>query len=72
MLDKFRHIRKLNGLYDVAVQSNSREIRLNTADVGLVISDINKLLSLVVDSQLNKPPVVIEEQDEGIADAGRF
>jgi hypothetical protein len=72
MLDKFRHIRKLNGLYDVAVQSNSREIRLNTADVGLVISDINKLLSLVVDSQLNKPPVVIEEQDKGIADAGRF
>jgi len=72
MLDKFRHIRKLNGLYDVAVQSNSREIRLNTADVSLVISDINKLLSLVVDSQLNKPPVVIEEQDEGIADAGRF
>jgi len=72
MLDKFRHIRKLNGLYDVAVQSNSREIRLNTADVGLVISDINKLLSLVVDGQLNKPPVAIEEQDEGIADAGRF
>jgi|TARA_Y100000310_G_scaffold208397_1_gene208987 hypothetical protein len=54
MLDKFHHIRKLNGLYDVAVEHQNNEIRLHTADVGLVLSDINKLLSLVVNGQLEQ------------------
>ena len=36
MLDKFNHIRKLSGLYDVAIEHQNNEIRLHTADVGLV------------------------------------
>tara|TARA_B100001245_G_C22856217_1_gene411624 strand:- start:413 stop:634 length:222 start_codon:yes stop_codon:yes gene_type:complete len=54
MLNKLHSIKKLMGLYDVAMRSGSNEIRLNTADVGLIVSDINKLLALVVETQVNK------------------
>ena len=72
MLDKFHHIRKLNGLYDVAIENQNNEIRLHTADVGLVLSDINKLLSLVVDGQLNRPIVQNTVISNDTADAGNF
>ena len=71
MLDKFHHIRKLNGLYDIAIENQNNEIRLHTADVGLVLSDVNKLLSLVVNGQLNQQ-VVQRTVDDGAADAGHF
>jgi len=72
MLDKFHHIRKLNGLYDVAIENQNNEIRLHTADVGLVLSDVNKLLSLVVNGQLNQQVVPRTVVDDGAADAGHF
>ena len=72
MLDKFHHIRKLNGLYDVAIENQNNEIRLHTADIGLVLSDINKLLSLVVNGQLNQQPVQNVTVNDGTADAGYF
>ena len=72
MLDKFHHIRKLNGLYDVAIENQNNEIRLHTVDVGLVLSDVNKLLSLVVNGQLNQQPVQTTIVDSGTADAGHF
>jgi hypothetical protein len=72
MLDKFHHIRKLNGLYDVAIENQNNEIRLHTADIGLVLSDINKLLSLVVNRQLNQQPVLDTNANDGTADAGHF
>ena len=73
MLDKFHHIRKLNGLYDVAIENQNNEIRLHTADVGLILSDVNKLLSLVVNGQLNQQVVQNTTVDnEASADAGRF
>ena len=72
MLDKFHHIRKLNGLYDVAIENQNNEIRLHTADIGLVLSDINKLLSLVVNRQLNQHPVLDTNVNDGTADAGHF
>ena len=75
MLDKFHHIRKLNGLYDVAIENQNNEIRLHTADVGLVLSDINKLLSLVVNGQLDRQEVELVQSitvNEGTADAGHF
>jgi hypothetical protein len=72
MLDKFHHIRKLNGLYDVAIENQNNEIRLHTADIGLVLSDINKLLSLVVNRQLNQQPVLDTNVNDGTADAGHF
>ena len=72
MLDKFHHIRKLNGLYDVAIENQNNEIRLHTADIGLVLSDINKLLSLVVNGQLNQQSVQSITVNEGTADAGHF
>jgi hypothetical protein len=72
MLDKFHHIRKLNGLYDVAIENQNNEIRLHTADIGLVLSDINKLLSLVVNGQLNQQTVQNITVNEGTADAGHF
>jgi|TARA_B100001964_G_scaffold237299_1_gene300589 hypothetical protein len=75
MLDKFNHIRKLSGLYDVAIENQNNEIRLHTADVGLVLSDINKLLSLVVNGQLDRQEVELVQSiavNEGTADAGRF
>jgi hypothetical protein len=72
MLDKFHHIRKLNGLYDVAIENQNNEIRLHTADVGLVLSDVNKLLSLVVNGQLNQQSVQSITVNEGTADAGHF
>jgi hypothetical protein len=71
MLDKFHHIRKLNGLYDVAIENQNNEIRLHTADVGLVLSDVNKLLSLVVNGQLNQPVQSTVVSSE-TADAGNF
>ena len=72
MLDKFHHIRKLNGLYDIAIENQNNEIRLHTADVGLVLSDVNKLLSLVVNGQLNQQVVPRTVVDDGTADAGHF
>ena len=72
MLDKFHHIRKLNGLYDVAIENQNNEIRLHTADVGLVLSDVNKLLSLVINGQLNQQVVQRTAVDDGTADAGHF
>ena len=72
MLDKFHHIRKLNGLYDVAIENQNNEIRLHTADVGLVLSDVNKLLSLVVNGQLDQQVVQRTAVDDGTADAGHF
>ena len=75
MLDKFNHIRKLSGLYDVAIENQNNEIRLHTADVGLVLSDINKLLSLVVNGQLDRQEVELVQSitvNEGTADAGHF
>ena len=53
-MNKLYSIKKLMGSYDVAMRSGSNEIRLNTADVGLIVSDINKLLALnVVEDKLN-------------------
>ena len=49
MLNKLHSIKKLMGLYDVAMRSGSNEIRLSTIDVGLIVSDINKLLASVVE-----------------------
>tara|TARA_B110001454_G_C12335436_1_gene273690 strand:+ start:203 stop:421 length:219 start_codon:yes stop_codon:yes gene_type:complete len=72
MLDKFHHIRKLNGLYDIAIENQNNEIRLHTADIGLVLSDINKLLSLVVNGQLNQQSVQSVTVNDGTADAGYF
>jgi hypothetical protein len=72
MLDKFHHIRKLNGLYDVAIENQNNEIRLHTADIGLVLSDINKLLSLVVNRQLNQQSVLDTNVNDETADAGHF
>ena len=72
MLDKFHHIRKLNGLYDVAIENQNNEIRLHTADIGLVLSDINKLLSLVVNGQLNQQSAQSVTVNDGTADAGYF
>ena len=72
MLDKFHHIRKLNGLYDIAIENQNNEIRLHTADVGLVLSDVNKLLSLVINGQLNQQVVPRTVVDDGTADAGHF
>jgi hypothetical protein len=73
MLDKFRNIRKLNGLYDVAIENRSKEIRLSTAEVGLVVSDINKLLSLLISNNVNQPPIQSQSQeDDNFIDAGKF
>ena len=72
MLDKFHHIRKLNGLYDVAIENQNNEIRLHTADVGLILSDVNKLLSLVVNGQLNQQAVQKTVVSNETADAGNF
>ena len=75
MLDKFNHIRKLSGLYDVAIENQNNEIRLHTADVGLVLSDVNKLLSLVVNGQLDRQEVELVQSitvNDGTADAGHF
>ena len=72
MLDKFHHIRKLNGLYDVAIENQNNEIRLHTADIGLVLSDINKLLALVVNRQLNQQSVLDTNVNDETADAGHF
>ena len=73
MLNKLYSIKKLMGSYDVAMRSGSNEIRLNTADVGLIVSDINKLLALVVEAQINKEP--IQPLDYAVtleADGGKF
>ena len=72
MLDKFHHIRKLNGLYDVAIENQNNEIRLHTADVGLVLSDVNKLLSLVVNRQLNQQTIQSTVVSDETADVGHF
>ena len=72
MLDKFHHIRKLNGLYDVAIENQNNEIRLHTADVGLVLSDVNKLLSLVVNGQLDQQTIQSTVVSDATADAGHF
>ena len=73
MLNKLHSIKKLMGLYDVAMRSGSNEIRLNTADVGLIVSDINKLLALVVEAQVNKE--LTQPLDYAVtleADGGKF
>ena len=72
MLDKFRHIRKLNGLYDVAVHNKSTEIRISTADIGLVVSDINKLFALLIAANKTEEPDQINEQSDIFIDAGKF
>jgi len=73
MLDKFRNIRKLTGLYDVAIENRSKEIRLSTAEVGLVVSDINKLLSLLISNNVNQTSVQSQSQeDDNFIDAGKF
>jgi hypothetical protein len=59
-------------LYDVAIENQNNEIRLHTADIGLVLSDINKLLSLVVNRQLNQQSVLDTNVNDETADAGHF
>ena len=72
-MNKLYSIKKLMGSYDVAMRSGSNEIRLNTADVGLIVSDINKLLALVVEAQVNKE--LTQPLDYAVtleADGGKF
>ena len=72
MLDKFNNIRKLMGLYDVAIEGRSKEMRLSTAEVGLVVSDINKLLSLLISNNIDQQPTQSQSQDDNFIDAGKF
>jgi len=70
MIDQLHNLRKLMGLFDIAQESGSQEIRISITDLSLIISDVNKLLSIMVEDKQEQP--VSKMQTEFEFDAGQF
>ena len=70
MINELYNLRKFRGMFDIAQQSSSQEIRLSITELSLIVSDINKLLSTVPETK-NKLPIN-NEQIEIEFDGGTF
>ena len=70
MIDQLHNLRKLMGLFDIAQESGSQEIRISITDLSLIVSDVNKLLSTMVETKQEQP--VSAMQTELDFDAGKF
>jgi hypothetical protein len=70
MINQLYNLKKFIGMFDIAQQSSSQEIRLSITELSLIISDINKLLSTVPETK-NKLPIN-NEQIEIEFDGGTF
>ena len=70
MINELHHLQKLIGIYNVAQEAKSQEVRLTITELTLIIEDLNKLLSLNIEDQ-KKDYVTIVADDLDI-DAGSF
>jgi uncharacterized coiled-coil protein SlyX len=52
MIDNYPNLKKLLSKYNLAVNSNSKEIRITTIELGLILQDITEL-SVSVTNQNN-------------------
>jgi uncharacterized coiled-coil protein SlyX len=52
MIDNYPNLKKLLNKYNLAVNSNSKEIRISTIELGLILQDITEL-SVSVTNQNN-------------------
>lgn len=63
IMSNYPHIKKLQERYDNAVNSHSKDIRISTSEIGLLISDINNLLM-----EIPKQTTAIKELNKTIED----
>jgi len=70
MINNLHNLKKFMSMFDIAQQSSSQEIRLSITELSLIVSDINILLSTVVETK-HKPPIN-NEQIEIQFDGGTF
>ena len=70
MINNLHNLKKFMSMFDIAQQSSSQEIRLSITELSLIVSDINTLLSTVVETEY-KPPIN-NEQIEIQFDGGTF
>lgn len=70
MINELHHLQKLIGIYNVAQEAKSQEVRLTITELTLIVEDLNKLLSLNIEDQ-KKDYVTIVADDLDI-DAGSF
>ena len=49
MIDNLHNLKKFMGMFDIAQASGSQEVRLSITELSLVVSDVNKLLSTVIE-----------------------
>lgn len=50
MINQLYNLKKFINLFEIAQETKSQEVRLTITELSLIISDINKLLSLSEDS----------------------
>lgn len=69
MIEDLHNLKKFMGLFDVAKESGSQEVRLSITEMSLIVSDLDKLLSLKIQ---NETPIINDTQVEMDFDGGAF
>jgi len=72
MIDNLHNLKKFMGMFDVAQASGSQEVRLSITELSLVVSDVNKLLSTVIERSADTPSNIQIEVDNRPLDGGTF
>lgn len=71
MIENLHNLKKFMGMFDIAQASGSQEIRLSITELSLVVSDVNKLLSTVIERSADTPSTAQVEVDRQL-DGGTF
>jgi hypothetical protein len=73
MINNLHNLKKFMGMFDIAQASGSQEVRLSITELSLVVSDVNKLLSTIVEQAANTPSnIQVEVEKQLDIDGGSF
>ena len=72
MINQLYNLKKFINLFEIAQETKSQEVRLTITELSLIISDINKLLSLSEDSVTSVKAKESSLQQELDFDGGQF
>ena len=72
MINQLYNLKKFINLFEIAQETKSQEVRLTITELSLIISDINKLLSLSEDSVTSLKAKESSLQQELDFDGGQF
>jgi len=71
MINNLYNLKKFMGMFDVAQASGSQEVRLSITELSLVVSDVNKLLSTIIEQAPAASPNPQAEEERQL-DGGTF